>query len=58
MTKVFSTTKKEVEKMTWDEVKDLMGFMIRNKLYDEFCEYLGNQPHVVRHNVELRKMNE
>tara|TARA_A100001515_G_C4456725_1_gene172174 strand:- start:38 stop:214 length:177 start_codon:yes stop_codon:yes gene_type:complete len=57
MTKVFDTTKKDVEKMTWDEVKELMGFMLRNNLYQEFSEYLGKPPHVIRHDVELRKMN-
>ena len=58
MDRLFDTTKEDVEMMTWDEVKDLIGFMLRNDLYEEFCKHIGGAPHVVRHDVELRKMNE
>jgi hypothetical protein len=58
MDRLFDTTREDVEKMTWDEVKDLIGFMLRNDLYEEFCKHIGGAPHVVRHDVELRKMNE
>ena len=58
MDRIFDTTREDVEKMTWDEVKDLIGFMLRNGLYEEFCKHIGGAPHVVRHDVELRKMDE
>ena len=58
MDRLFSTTKQDVENMTWDEIKDLMNFMLKNNLYQEFCKHIGGAPHVVRHDVELRKMNE
>jgi len=58
MDRLFSTTKQDVESMTWDEIKDLMNFMLKNNLYQEFCKHIGGAPHVVRHDVELRKMNE
>tara|TARA_B100000073_G_C23536153_1_gene494059 strand:- start:176 stop:355 length:180 start_codon:yes stop_codon:yes gene_type:complete len=58
MDRLFSTTKQDVEMMTWDEIKDLMNFMLKNNLYQEFCKHIGGAPHVVRHDVELRKMNE
>ena len=58
MDRLFSTTKQDGEMMTWDEIKDLMNFMLKNNLYQEFCKHIGGAPHVVRHDVELRKMNE
>ena len=58
MKKIFDTTKEDVENMTWNEVEELMSFMIRNKLYKQFCEHIGGSPHVIRHDVELRKMDE
>ena len=57
MDRIFDTTREDVEKMTWDEVKDLIGFMLRNDLYEEFCKHIGGAPHVVRHDVELNNMN-
>ena len=58
MNKIFDTTKEDVEKMTWNEIDELMSFMIRNDLYKLFCEHIGGPPHVIRHNVELGKMDE
>ena len=31
---------------------------VSNYLYQEFCKHIGGAPHVVRHDVELRKMDE
>ena len=58
MDRLFDTTRKDVEMMTWNQIDELMSFMIRNDLYEEFCKHIGGAPHVVRHDVELRKMNE
>ena len=58
MDRLFDTTREDVEKMTWNQIDELITFMIRNDLYEEFCKHIGGAPHVVRHDVELRKMNE
>ena len=57
MDRLFDTTRGDVERMTWNQIDELMSFMIRNDLYEEFCKHIGGAPHVVRHDVELRKMN-
>ena len=56
--RIFDTTREDVEKMTWNQIDELMSFMIRNDLYEDFCKHIGGAPHVVRHDVELRKMDE
>ena len=58
MDRLFDTTREDVEKMTWNQIDELMSFMIRNDLYEEFCKHIGGAPHLVRHDVELRKMTE
>ena len=40
MKKLFDTTKEDIIKMTWDEVLELMGMMIRNGFWKEFVNYL------------------
>ena len=57
MDRIFDTTREDVEKMTWAEIDELMSFMIRNNLYEDFCEHIGGAPHVIRHDVELNNMN-
>jgi hypothetical protein len=57
MDNLFDTTKEDIVKMTWDEIQDLMSFMIRNKLYDNFVEYLGKPPHVIKHDHFIEEMN-
>ena len=34
-----------------------MNFMIRNKLYDNFVEYLGKPPHVIKHDNFMAQIN-
>ena len=57
MDKLFDTTAEDIVKMTWDEIQELMNFMIRNKLYDNFVEYLGKPPHVIKHDHFIEEMN-
>ena len=57
MDRLFDTTREDVERMAWNQIDELMSFMIRNDLYEEFCKHIGGAPHVIRHDVELRKMN-
>jgi hypothetical protein len=57
MTKLFDTTKEDIIKMSWDEIQELMGMMIRNNFWNEFVDYLGNPPHVIKHDHMLKEMN-
>jgi len=57
MDNLFDTTKEDIVKMTWDEIQELINFMIRNKLYDNFVEYLGKPPHVIKHDHFIEEMN-
>ena len=57
MDNLFDTTTEDITKMSWDEIQDLISFMIRNKLYDNFVEYLGTPPHVINHDHFIREMN-
>jgi hypothetical protein len=57
MKKLFDTTKEDIIKMTWDEVDELMGLMIRNGFWKEFVNYLGKPPHVIKHDHFIEQMN-
>ena len=57
MKKLFDTTKEDIIKMTWDEVLELMGMMIRNGFWKEFVDYLGKPPHVIKHDHFIEQMN-
>ena len=57
MKKLFDTTKEDIIKMTWDEVLELMGMMIRNGFWKEFVNYLGKPPHVIKHDHFIEQMN-
>jgi len=57
MKKLFDTTKEDIIKMTWDEVDELMGLMIRNGFWKEFVNYLGKPPHVIKHDHFIEEMN-
>ena len=57
MDKLFDTTTEDIIKMTWDEIQDLISFMISNKLYNNFVEYLGKPPHVIKHDHFIKQIN-
>tara|TARA_R100001509_G_C4709947_1_gene162965 strand:- start:219 stop:425 length:207 start_codon:yes stop_codon:yes gene_type:complete len=57
MDNLFDTTTEDITKMSWDEIQDLISFMIRNKLYDNFVEYLGKPPHVIKHDNFMAQIN-
>ena len=57
MDNLFDTTTEDITKMSWDEIQDLISFMIRNKLYNNFVEYLGKPPHVIKHDHFIKEMN-
>ena len=57
MNNLFDTTAEDIIKMTWDEIQELIQFMLRNELYDNFVEYLGKPPHVIKHDYFMTQMN-
>ena len=57
MDNLFDTTTEDITNMSWDQIQDLICFMIRNKLYDNFVEYLGKPPHVIKHDHFIKEMN-
>ena len=57
MDKLFDTTTEDIIKMTWDEIQDLISFMIRNKIYNNFVEYLGKPTQVIKHDHFIKQIN-
>ncbi len=50
--------KESIERMSWDEIQELMHERIANGSWNKFVETLGKPPHVIKHDYLLRKMNE
>ena len=48
--------KDQIERMTWDEILDLMSERIKNGSWNKFVKSLGKPPHVIKHDYLLRKM--
>jgi hypothetical protein len=48
--------KETIERMSWDEILELMEERIANGSWDKFVESLGKPPHVIKHDSILRKM--
>ena len=50
--------KEQIERMTWDEILEIMDERIKNGSWKKYCESLGKPPHVIKHDAEMRKMNQ
>ncbi len=48
--------KESIERMSWDEIQELMHERIQNGSWNKFVETLGKPPHVIKHDSILRKM--
>ncbi len=48
--------KEQIERMTWDEILEIMDERIKNGSWKKYCESLGKPPHVIKHDAEMRKM--
>ena len=48
--------KDQIERMTWDEILEIMEERIKNGSWKKYCESLGKPPHVIKHDAEMRKM--
>ena len=49
--------KEQIERMTWDEILEIMDERIKNGSWKKFVESLGKPPHVIKHDAEMRKMS-
>ena len=49
--------KEQIERMTWDEILEIMDERIKNGSWNKYCESLGKPPHVIKHDAEMRKMS-
>ena len=49
--------KDQIERMTWDEILEIMEERIKNGSWKKYCESLGKPPHVIKHDAEMRKMS-
>ena len=48
--------KEQIQRMSWDEILELMDERIKNGSWNKFVESLGKPPHVIKHDSLLRKM--
>ena len=49
--------KEQIERMTWDEILDLMSERIANGSWNKFVKTLGKPPHVIKHDYLLKIKN-
>ena len=49
--------KEQIERMTWDEILEIIDERIKNGSWKKYCESLGKPPHVIKHDAEMRKMH-
>ena len=48
--------KETIERMTWDEILELMSERIENGSWNNFVKTLGKPPHVIKHDYLMRRM--
>ena len=48
--------KETIERMTWDEILEMMSERIENGSWDKFVKTLGKPPHVIKHDYLMRRM--
>ena len=48
--------KDQIERMSWDEILELMDERIKNGSWNKVVESLCKPPHVIKHDSLLRKM--
>ena len=49
--------KQTIERMSWDEIQDLMTERIQNGSWDNLVKTLGKPPHVIKHDYFIKQMN-
>ena len=48
--------KETIERMTWDEILEMMSERIENGSWDTVVKTLGKPPHVIKHDYLMRRM--
>ena len=48
--------KETIERMTWDEILEMMSERIENGSWVTFVKTLGKPPHVIKHDYLMRRM--
>ena len=48
--------KETIERMTWDEILEMMSKRIEIGSWDTFVKTLGKPPHVIKHDYLMRRM--
>ena len=48
--------KETIERMTWEEILEMMSERIENGSWDTFVKTLGKPPHVIKHDYLMRRM--
>ena len=48
--------KETIERMTWDEILEMMSERIENGSWNNFVKTLGKPPHVIKHDYLMRRM--
>ena len=48
--------KETIERMTWDEILEMMSERIEDGSWDTFVKTLGKPPHVIKHDYLMRRM--
>ena len=48
--------KETIERMTWDEILEMMSERIDNGSWNTFVKTLGKPPHVIKHDYLMRRM--
>ena len=49
--------KEQIQRMSWDEILELMEERINNGSYNKIVETLVSPPHVIKHDYLLSQMN-
>ena len=50
--------KEQIERMTWDEILEIMEERIKNGSWKKYCESLGKPPHVIKHDYLMEQMKQ
>ena len=51
--------KETIERMTWDEILEIMDERIKNGSWKKYVESLGGKPpHVIKHDYLMKQMGE
>ena len=48
--------KETIERITWDEILEMMSERIENGSWDKFVKTLVKPPHVIKHDYLMRRM--